>query len=135
MAKTKPIGKVVDQAATLLQKLERMKAADQYGMASCVTCGKKQHWKEMDGGHYISRTYSKYKLYEENVHVQCKACNRFSNRSIDNYFHFMVDTYGYDHVKLMTDTKREIVKWNRVELEDIVKDFKARIKEQEARLG
>ena len=76
MRKIKPIGKVVDQAATLLQKLVRMKAADEEGIATCVTCGKKQHWKEMDGGHYISRTYSKYKLYEENVHVQCKSCNR-----------------------------------------------------------
>jgi hypothetical protein len=135
MPKVRPIGKMVDQAATLLQKLVRMKAADQDGIATCVTCNKRAHWKEMDGGHYVSRTYSKHKLNEENVHCQCPGCNRFSNRSIDDYFHYMVSMYGYEHVKRMTDTKRDVVKWNRAELEDTIKDFKARIKEQEARLG
>ena len=132
---TKPIGKVVDQAATLLQKLVRMKAADQHGMCQCVTCGKKQHWKEAQGGHYISRTYSRWKLCEENIHPQCVGCNCFSNKSIDNYFHYMVDMYGYDHVKHMTDVKREVIKWNRAELEDMIADLKGSIKEQEARLG
>jgi hypothetical protein len=47
----------------------------------------------------------------------------------------MVDMYGYDHVKQMTETKREIVKWNRAALEDTIKDFKARIKIEESRLG
>ena len=135
MAKTRPIGKVVDQAATLMQKLTRMKAADKDGIATCVTCGKKAHWKEMDGGHFISRTYSRHKLNEENCHCQCPGCNRFSNRSIDDYFLFMVDMYGHEHVREMIETKREVIKWNRAALEDTIKDFKARIKEQEARLG
>lgn len=132
---TRPIGKVVDQAATLLQKLVRMKAADQYGMCQCVTCGKRGHYKEMDAGHFVSRTYSKFKLHEENIHPQCKGCNRYASRSIDDYFIFMCDTYGSDAVRQMIETKREIKKWDRIELTDMISDLKVRIKEQEARLN
>ena len=37
--KTKPIGKLVDDCATLTQKLVRLKAADKHGICKCVTCG------------------------------------------------------------------------------------------------
>ncbi len=134
MAKTKPIGKVVDQAATLLQKLVRMKAADQQGICQCVTCGKKGHWKEMDGGHFISRTYTQHKLNEENIHPQCKGCNRFAYKCSDDYFLFMVDMYGEDHVRSMVETKRQVKKWERVELNDLIRDLKERIKNEENRL-
>jgi hypothetical protein len=135
MAKIKPIGKVVDKAAILLQKLVRLKAADQWGICTCVTCGKRAHYKEMDAGHFISRTYAKWKLHEENIHPQCKGCNRYASRSIDNYFIFMVDTYGEDTVRHMIDTKKQIHKWNRITLDDQIQDFKNRIREQEVRLG
>ena len=60
MPKLKPIGKLVDDCAVLTQKLVRLKAADKHGFCRCVTCGKRQHWKELQGGHFISRTYSKW---------------------------------------------------------------------------
>ena len=113
---TKPIGKVVDEAAKLLQKLVRMKAADANGIVECVTCGKSVHWKEADGGHYISRTYSKHKLLEENIHPQCKGCNRFGHKCHDDYSLYMIEVYGKDFVQWLTDTKREVIKWNRADL-------------------
>ena len=132
MPKTKPIGKLVDDCAVLTQKLVRLKAADKHGMCRCVTCGKRQHWKEADGGHFISRTYSRWKLAEENIHVQCKGCNRFGHKVADNYAIYMIDMYGADHVRHMVETKREVIKWNRVELEELKADLRKRVKELEA---
>lgn len=132
--KPKTVAKLKQEAATLLQKLVRMKYADDFGMCQCVTCNKVQHWKEMDGGHWISRS-SAHLLTEENIHPQCKGCNRFMSGCHEQYTLFMIDTYGMDTVREMASTKRQVMKYARVDLEDMITDYKKRIKEQEQRLA
>ena len=133
--KQKTVAKLREEAAILLQKLVRMKAADENGLASCVTCGKRQHYKEMDGGHFISRKWTATKLVEENIHPQCKGCNRYGSGRHDDYSLYMVDTYGIEMVRELNDKKRELCKQNRIELEDIKVELKLRIAEQAVRLG
>jgi len=128
--KPKTVAKLKQEAATLLQKLVRMKYADDFGMCQCVTCNKVQHWKEMDGGHWISRS-SAHLLTEENIHPQCKGCNRFMSGCHEQYTLFMIDTYGMDTVREMASTKRQVMKYARIDLEDMIADYKKRIKEQE----
>ena len=50
MPKPKTVSKLKQEAATLLQKLVRMKYADDNGMCERVTCGKVDLYKYMDGG-------------------------------------------------------------------------------------
>lgn len=133
--KQKTVAKLREEAAVLLQKLVRMKAADENGLATCVTCGKRQHYKDMDGGHFISRKWTATKLVEENVHPQCKGCNQYASGRHDDYSLFMVDTYGIEMVRELNDKKRELCKQNRIELEDIKIELKLRIAEQAVRLG
>ena len=55
--KTKTIGKLTDEAATLLQRLVRLKAADDNGYVSCVTCGVTKRFDDgMQGGQVGERT-------------------------------------------------------------------------------
>ena len=134
MAKAKPIGKLTDEAAVLLQKLVRMKAADDDGYASCVTCGVRKHWKELQGGHWIPRGNSSTKLMEENIHPQCAGCNGFGMKYGDTahkYTLYMVDMYGRDEVERMIATKGKVHKWNRVDLMELIADFKQQIRELE----
>ena len=133
--KQKTVAKLREEAAVLLQKLVRMKAADENGLATCVTCGKRQHYKDMDGGHFISRKWTATKLVEENVHPQCKGCNQYASGRHDDYSLYMVDTYGIEMVRELNDKKRELCKQNRIELEDIKIELKLRIAEQAVRLG
>lgn len=88
----------------------------------------------MDGGHFISRSYSHHLLREENIHPQCKRCNRFFTGCHDDYRRYMVDMYGEDFVEWLTDTKREIVKWDRGWLLDFIAETQDAIKLQEQRL-
>lgn len=130
MAKTKTIAKVLDDTAVLMQKYVRLKDFEfNGGFCRCVTCDKTGHWKEFDGGHYISRTYTKYKITEENIHPQCKGCNRFSHKIHDDYAMYMRMTYGDHFVEEMTFNKREVMKYDRQDLLEIQKDLKAKIKE------
>ena len=60
-------------------KFIRLRDSDRNGMCRCVTCGKPDHWKEMDAGHFISREKLPVRYDERNVHAQCKQCNRFKS--------------------------------------------------------
>ena len=79
MAKRKKttIAQEVDKAAKLLQRLVRLKASDENGYCQCVTCGKIDHYKSMQGGHFYSRRHLVFKLFEENLHPQCAGCNLY----------------------------------------------------------
>jgi len=133
--KQKSVAKLRDEAAVLLQKLVRMKASDENGFATCVTCGQREHYTKMDGGHFVSRRSKATLLIEENIHPQCKGCNRFASGKYDDYALYMVDTYGIEMVRELNDKKRELCKQNRIELEDIKVELKVRIAEQAVRLG
>ena len=122
--KLKSIARLVDDAAVILQRIVRMKAADSSGYLNCVTCGAVKHWQEVDGGHFISRTYTAHKLLEENIHAQCKHCNGFKGGAGPEYTIYMIDTYGRDFVDHILATKAETRKYNRVEITGIIEDLK-----------
>ena len=46
-------------------------------LSECVTCGKQDHWKKLQAGHFISRKHYATRWDEDNVQVQCSGCNVF----------------------------------------------------------
>ena len=46
-------------------------------ISECVTCGKQDHWKKQQAGHFISRKHYATRWDEDNVQVQCSGCNVF----------------------------------------------------------
>ena len=72
------------KALELLQRLSRLKAADDNGYCTCVTCGVVRQWDDaMQGGHFIAKGNggtNEWALVEENVHPQCAGCNGFGMR-------------------------------------------------------
>ena len=139
--KQKSIAKLLDECAVEMQRIVRMKAAVHAGNATirCVTCNKPDHWKNQQGGHFISRTWSATKIVEENIHPQCISCNGFRpERVADDYYAYMVNMYGQDFVDELRQKKREVVKRKRADLEQTLAELKARAKyldEQVSRLN
>lgn len=136
--KLKPIGKLVDECAKLLQKLRRMELADDGGWCECWSCGTRKHFTEMQGGHFIPRGKAATKLVEENIHPQCPPCNLYGMRHGDaekQYTLRMLDWYGREFVDGLIERSKQTHKWNRVELEDMKKELQSRILDQEARLN
>lgn len=129
--KKKTIATLVNEAATILQKIVRMKAADHNGYCSCVTCGYTNHWKELQGGHFISRRYTAHKLMEENIHPQCRGCNGPLGSNPIVYTTWMIDTYGRDFVDQLIQTKSETKKYSRPEILGIIEDLKEQSRELE----
>mgnify|MGYP000179792502 CR=1 FL=1 len=138
MAKTKTLAKLVDEAAVLLQKLVRLKAADDNGYCRCVSCGDAHHWKEMQGGHYIPRGKTATKLMEENIHPQCPACNGFGMKygnAEKQYTLHMIDYYGREFVDRMIVKSAQKKKYARFEIEDLKKELNEQIREQLERVA
>lgn len=131
----KSIAKLVDQAAELAQLLVRLKASDDNGYVSCVVCGVTRHYKDrMQGGHFISRAKVATKLMLENIHPECSGCNMPGSGHEAGYASYMLDMYGQEGIDDLHNKSREVKKYTRDEVAEITADFKAQIKEHEARV-
>lgn len=60
----------------------------------CVTCGKRDEWKNLQNGHYYSRGKLPTRWHEDNCHVQCVGCNVFKSGNYTEYALYMLQTYG-----------------------------------------
>jgi hypothetical protein len=137
MAKTTPR----TNALNALQKLVRLKAADDQGFCTCVTCGHVSQWnKGMQGGHFIAKGKggtNEWALVEENVNPQCAACNgirmRYGNAEAA-YTLYMVDMYGREQVDLMIN-RNQVVKHSKQDLLDMTADWKQQINFHLKRIG
>lgn len=137
----KTISKVVEDCAVALQKVVRMKAAiaeNIDGYVTCVSCGVKKHWKELDAGHYFSRGDKSVKLMEENIHPQCKGCNikmsHGDTKVVTAYRRHMVEMYGEDFLDHLEALAWTPTKFNRAEIEGLTKTLKAQIKQYESQV-
>ena len=124
--------------AKLTQKLVRLKAADKNGMVECVTCGKIDHWKGMQGGHFIERGKSATVLMEENIHPQCPGCNMYRMKqasTVLTYRRYMVDMYGEDFVQELERMSRQPKKFYTAELNELKRELNERIKQRESEIS
>lgn len=126
--RSKSIGTLLNECANLVQKYVRLKACDSNLYVTCVTCGKRGHYKEMDGGHFISRKYVATKLLEENIHPQCKYCNLHLRGNLIRYTLYMQEMYGKDFINELERMKNEGRKWMRYEVEELIEDYKNKIR-------
>jgi hypothetical protein len=53
----------------------RLRFSDYRGYSTCVTCGKVDHYKKLQAGHFASRKHYSTRWDEQNVQVQCYGCN------------------------------------------------------------
>lgn len=110
----------INDVAKVFQRLVRIKAADDHGNCTCVTCGKVLPWNDsaMNAGHFISRTKHATVFHFLNCHPQCAACNdpkRKGNKSAE-YERFMFKTFGEKIVWDLKQCAAEPLKWTCEEL-------------------
>ena len=76
MAKKITRSKLVKQLDSVFSQYIRKKDAVD-NIATCFTCGKKDHWKKLQNGHFQSRRHYATRWDEINCQVQCAGCNVF----------------------------------------------------------
>jgi len=97
------------------------------GIAKCVTCGKKDHWKNLQAGHFMSRKHYATRWDEDNVEVQCMACNVY--RYGEQYL--FAKHLGEKKADELLAKSRTMVKIKDWELQDMIEIYKKKLLELE----
>lgn len=129
MPKRKPKMKTLKtKMDNIFSQYIRLKASCKNGYAKCVTCGKVDHWKNHDNGHFISRAYLPTRFEENNCAVQCKFCNRYRNGMPDEYAKYIMETYGEEEYERLRLLKYELVKYSVEDYQRMIAHYKAEVK-------
>tara|TARA_R100001460_G_scaffold26850_2_gene54396 strand:- start:2793 stop:3206 length:414 start_codon:yes stop_codon:yes gene_type:complete len=123
-SKKKPSrSKLVKKLDTVFSQYIRLKNSVD-GYATCFTCGKKDHWKKLQNGHFQSRKHYATRWNEQNCQVQCAGCNVFRYgeqflfaKNLDERFYAGLSDELYIKAK-------QIVKYTNSEIEDMILKYK-----------
>ena len=92
-------------------------------ISECVTCGKQDHWKKLQAGHFVSRKHYATRWDEDNVQVQCSGCNVF--RYGEQY---LFSKYlGVDLSEELLIKSRKIQKFTDSELLDMIELYNEKV--------
>lgn len=88
----------------------------------CISCGSSN---PNQAGHYLSAGHhSVHRFNEKNVHLQCTRCNMYLSGNPISYRINLVKKIGADQVEILEGTRHNKKKWDRLELETIINEYK-----------
>ena len=113
----------------------RLRFADSDGMVTCITCGKRLHYKESHCGHFRTRDKKVHRFNEKNCSVQCPYCNTFKHG--EQYLHgIAIDKqWGRGMSEYLTATEQTVCKRTPFDFEQIIEAYKERAKQRANELG
>ena len=103
------------------QYIRRKDAIDE--IATCVTCGKKDHWSKLQNGHWASRRHYSTRWDEQNCNVQCAGCNVFRAGEIYLYTKYLCSQYGENFPEELYIKSQKTVKFTDVDLVEMIEYY------------
>ena len=98
------------KADILMSEYIRRKWSDQDGLVTCVSCGKRLHWKEADCGHFVPKSRgASIRYVEENCAPECPGCNRFNEGHLIGYTRWMIEYYGPEKIDELQNEARKVL--------------------------
>ena len=94
----------------------------------CCSCGQLKPYEQADAGHFINRRWMATRWREDNVHAQCRSCNRFDEGNAVGYTMFMIEKYGKEHVEYLQAIKNAGCKYSEFELQVLIDEYKIKLK-------
>jgi len=98
-------------------------------ISECFTCGKKDHWKSLQCGHFQSRRKYSTRWDKLNCQVQCAKCNIFSQGEQYIFGKKLDETYGEGTANELALKGNFLVKLSTNELEDLITTYKDLVNE------
>jgi hypothetical protein len=123
MGKKPSRSKVIKQLDTVFSKYIRQRDAVNE-IATCFTCGKRDHWKRLQNGHFQSRKHYSTRWDEVNCQVQCAGCNVFKYGEQFIFGQNLDIKYGLGTANELYIKAKKTVKISTVDLQDMVKHYK-----------
>lgn len=106
MSKKESLAQARNKCLKAFQLLRRLEEADDNGYCTCISTGKRQYYKDMDGGHYLSRRYRPTEIEHDNVWPQSKYANQYLAGDPLNYRDNLIKKIGLDRVERLENLVR-----------------------------
>ena len=94
-----------DIAHRVFSEYVRLYYADDYWYCTCITCGVKLFWTDIQAWHFIKRLILKYTYDITNVYPQCAWCNVMLNGNYIKYTLEMIKRLGKTEVEKRINDK------------------------------
>jgi hypothetical protein len=98
-------------------------------IAQCFTCGKKDHYKRLQCGHFQSRKYYSTRYDEINCQVQCAGCNVFRYGEQFIFGKNLDLEYGSGCSESLYYKAKQIKKYTTTDIEELINKYNSLIKE------
>jgi RNase P subunit RPR2 len=131
----KTISKLKKELDKIFSLYIRLRKATPQGMTTCFTCGTQKHYKKMHAGHFMSRKHLSTRWNEDNVQVQCPKCNLFGQGeqyTFGKLLDVRIDEGTAENLEQLSRTTTKIMRY---EYEDMIKEYKKKLKDVEANLS
>lgn len=129
----KAIGKDPD-LSTLVGDLDivysryiRLKDADLYGMNTCISCGKRDNWKNLQCGHFIPRAHMYTRFSELNTAPQCVNCNEHRRGNLAGYAKAL-ELIRPGSIDILHEHANIVYKYSKEELKSMIADYTKKLK-------
>jgi len=123
MAKKLTRSKLVKKLDSIFSQYIRLKnSVDE--ISTCFTCGKKDHWKKLQNGHFQSRKHYSTRWDEINCQVQCAGCNVFKYGEQYVFGAKLDQKFGQGTSRRLHIKAKKIIKLADFELEELIIKYK-----------
>ena len=119
--------KIVKKLDTIFSQYIRLKDSENE-YATCFTCGKSDHWKKLQNGHFQSRRHYSTRWDEVNCQVQCAGCNVFRQGEQFIFSKNLDLKYGKGTAENLQIQAGQIIKLSDSELQEMIKDYEKFVK-------
>jgi hypothetical protein len=128
-AKKLSVAKLKKDADKYFSQYIRLRDSNKFGVAECVTCGDKKPWKQLQNGHFVTRSCNLLRYDDLNCHAQCVACNMFKAGNLYEYGKQIDLRYGDGTADRLHAQRHTTHKLKIEELQKIITDAKEYILE------
>jgi len=105
----------------------RIREANENGIVECYTCGKKDHWKYLQCSHYIKRSHYGLRWDIRNAKPACVNCNEILSGNINEYT-IRLEKEQPGITNQLKEKSKEICKYDRAELKELIIDLRLKLK-------
>jgi len=127
MAKKSTRGKVVKELDRVFSLHVRQRNMDENQNVSCYTCGRSNHYKKMQCGHFMTRARYSTRWDEVNCQTQCYGCNVMQQGKQYEFGLNLDKEFGVGVSENLYRKSMQTVKFMTYELEEKIEHYKSLI--------
>jgi hypothetical protein len=127
-AKVSDKSKAIKKLDEVFSDFVRLRDSDEDGIVACVICKDKQHWRDVDCGHYQDRDHMGTRWHEMNGNGECRICNRDLCISTEEYAKAIDEKYGPGTAAKLDKLAKNVTQWEDHELKKMHDYYRDQVK-------